>query len=104
MPTWVSPFFRVLARLKFLRGTRLDPFGFAEVRVLERALVPEYRDALVRLTSGLRAENLEEAVRIAALPDEVRGYEDLKLERAAKYREELAAALAGHAGESHELG
>ena len=46
------------------------------------------------LTDGLRPDNLETAVEIATLPDQVRGYEHIKLERAKKYRTELADRLA----------
>jgi len=45
------------------------------------------------LAAGLTPVNHDEAVAIAALPDQVRGYEDIKLRRAAAYRAELAARL-----------
>jgi indolepyruvate ferredoxin oxidoreductase len=91
-----KPAFGALRRMKRLRGHWYDPFGRAEVRRLERALVPEYIDAVEQLAARLHSGNRDEATRIAALPDQVRGYEDLKLRRAAAYREELAAALAGY--------
>jgi indolepyruvate ferredoxin oxidoreductase len=83
------PAMRLLERGKRLRGTPYDPFGRAEVRRVERALVTEYREAVTRLVGGLSAENLAEAVDMARLALEVRGYEDLKLERAAAVRERL---------------
>jgi len=83
------PMFKALAVGKRVRGTRMDPFGKAEVRVVERALPPEYAVAVRTLLAGLTPDNLAEAVDIAALPDKVRGYEDLKLRRAAAYRTEL---------------
>ena len=42
----------------------------------------------------LTAEHLDEAISIASLPDQVRGYEDLKLARAETYRSELARRIA----------
>ncbi len=92
--SWATPGFRALAKAKRLRGTKLDPFGRAEVRKLERQLIPEYREAVQRLISGLSPANLGLAVQIASLPDQVRGYEELKVRRVAEYREELAAQLA----------
>ncbi|HEX6660042.1 MAG TPA: DUF6537 domain-containing protein, partial [Ilumatobacter sp.] len=88
-----EPSFKALRSMKRLRGTLADPFRWAEVRRLERAMIPEYEKALDTLTDGLRDDNLDEAVAIATLPDGVRGYEHIKLERAEKYRTELAERL-----------
>jgi indolepyruvate ferredoxin oxidoreductase len=90
---WAAPFVRLLAKGKRLRGTRIDPFGWTEVRRQERELPGEYRAAVQDLLAGLRAENLGEAVRIAELPDAVRGYEGLKLARSREYRSQLRGAL-----------
>ena len=90
---WAVPGFRVLARGKRLRGTPLDPFGRTKVRRAERALTSEYLDALADVLADLTADNLGEAVRIAELPDLVRGYEDLKLARIAEFRAQLAAVV-----------
>ena len=76
-----------------MRGTIADPFRWAQVRRLERAMIPEYERAIKQLAAALTPENLDDAVAIAALPDQVRGYEHLKLERAARYRTELADRL-----------
>ena len=89
-----SPMMRVLAAGKRVRGTRLDPFGYAEVRRVERALIREYEAAMAIVFDRLRAASIEtdEALRIASLPQAVRGYEHRKLERAATCRAELARA------------
>jgi indolepyruvate ferredoxin oxidoreductase len=79
--------------LKRVRGTLADPFRWAEVRKLERSMVAEYERAVDTLAKKLTAANLDEAVAIAALPDQVRGYEDIKLRRAKAYRAELADRL-----------
>ncbi len=89
-----EPSFKTLRSMKRLRGTKLDPFGYHEVRVLEREMIPEYESAVDELLAGLSRAKLAEAVAIAELPDQVRGYEQLKLDRAAKYRSELASRLA----------
>ena len=84
------PTLRALRAAKALRGTLADPFRWAEVRRVERAMIPEYIEALARVQRRLDLDALGEAVAIASLPDQVRGYEDLKLRRAAAYRAELA--------------
>ncbi len=55
------------------------------------------------LCAQLTAANLAEATAIATFPDQVRGYEDIKLPRAKRYREELAARLA-HVPLTHDSG
>ncbi len=89
-----DPSFKALRSMKRLRGTKLDPFGFAEVRRVERDMIPEFEQAIDTLAATLNAGNLAEAVEIASLPDQVRGYEDVKLPRAKAYRVELAERLA----------
>ena len=88
-----APSFRALRAMKKVRGTLADPFRWAEVRKVERAMIPEYESAVDNLTARLTADNIVEATAIASLPDQVRGYEDLKLERATAYRAELAERL-----------
>ena len=82
---------RVLAALKRLRGTPFDVFGYAHLRRLERAVVAHYRGVVAGLAYGLSAEGYERAVRIASLPDLVRGYEQIKLAGIAAYSDRLAA-------------
>jgi indolepyruvate ferredoxin oxidoreductase len=87
------PMMRALRASKRVRGTLADPFRWAKVRRVERAMIPEYIRAVDKLSKRLTAENLGESVAIAELPDRVRGYEDLKLRRAAEYRAELSKRL-----------
>jgi len=89
-----TPSFTALRAMKKVRGTLADPFRWAEVRKVERAMIPEFESAIDRLITRLTADTLDEATAIASLPDQVRGYEDLKLDRAATYREQLAQRLA----------
>ncbi|MFI6568755.1 indolepyruvate ferredoxin oxidoreductase family protein [Nocardia fluminea] len=77
---------KVLAKGKFLRGTVLDPFGYAHVRKVERELLAHYTDMVRRLADGLSTDNYDTAVAAAALPDVVRGYEDIKLANVELYR------------------
>jgi indolepyruvate ferredoxin oxidoreductase len=91
---WFGVPLRALARLKWLRGTPFDPFGHARVRREERALIAWYeqlvRDCLDRATP----ENMSLAQEIVALPDQIRGYERIKLESARKTKAVAAAKLA----------
>jgi indolepyruvate ferredoxin oxidoreductase len=80
--------------MRRLRGTPLDPFGHTEVRRVERALAREYREVVETLLAGLTADNHLLAVQVAALPDMVRGYEDIKLASVRAYRDRLASLLA----------
>jgi len=90
---WSRPLFRILANGKAIRGRRIDPFGYAAVRKLERQLCVEYQDAVTTVIDSLTPENFDAAVRIASLPDQVRGYEHLKVQRAEQFREQLAEQI-----------
>ncbi|MBC5763603.1 indolepyruvate ferredoxin oxidoreductase family protein [Ramlibacter albus] len=70
--------FKVLAKLKGLRGTALDIFGRTEERRTERALIGEYRASVERLLAGLAAGNHALAVEIARIPEQVKGFGHVK--------------------------
>ncbi|MER8003785.1 indolepyruvate ferredoxin oxidoreductase family protein [Streptomyces sp. NPDC095613] len=86
--------FKTLHALRGLRGTRLDVFGYAQVRRQERALIEEYprlvRDALMHLTAD-NAAAIEDLVRLTEV---IRGYEEIKLARIADFRAKARTALA----------
>jgi indolepyruvate ferredoxin oxidoreductase len=88
-----TPTFRVLAAARRLRGTPLDVFGYAEVRRVERALVEEFRTTMRTALDRLTPATADAVEALAALPEEIRGYEDIKLARVAEYRQKSAAAL-----------
>ncbi len=75
---WVRQGFAVLARLKGLRGTPLDPFGRTAERRMERALIGEYRACIEELLAGLARERRDLAVQIARIPEDIRGYGHVK--------------------------
>lgn len=75
---WVWYAFHVLARLKFLRGTAFDVFGFTEERKTERQLIAEYRQTVEALLSDLNESNLADAVELASWPERVRGFGHVK--------------------------
>ncbi len=75
---WIRPMMRLLAKMKPLRGTGLDPFGYTQERRMERALIAEYEALLARLVGGLTAGNRDQAANIAAMVQEIRGYGPVK--------------------------
>ncbi len=78
--------FKLLARLKGLRGSALDIFGRSEERRTERALIAEYRQTVQELLAGLQPGNHALAVEIAGLPDKIRGYGHVKARNLAAVR------------------
>jgi indolepyruvate ferredoxin oxidoreductase len=95
---WASPLMYALRAGRRLRGTPFDVFGWASLRRLERTMRDEYIAAVGTLVDALGTApdpvRIDEAVAIASLPDQVRGYEHLKRSRAEAYRAELATRLA----------
>ncbi|QGZ32462.1 indolepyruvate ferredoxin oxidoreductase family protein [Stutzerimonas stutzeri] len=85
---WVLNVFGVLARLRFLRGTPLDVFGYGHDRRVERALIGEYERNLEDLLTQLKPTNYRTAVAIAALPELIRGYGPVKERAIAKARQQ----------------
>jgi indolepyruvate ferredoxin oxidoreductase len=88
---WIQPGLRALAALRGLRGTPLDPFGWMALRRLERGLIGEYRAMVERALADLSPETHERAVKVARLPDLVRGYEQVKLRSVERFRQEARA-------------
>jgi indolepyruvate ferredoxin oxidoreductase len=70
--------FRVLAKLRRLRGTAFDIFGRTAERRMERQLVAEYEAVLDEIAKGLTSQNHAVAVELAALPMEIRGFGHVK--------------------------
>ncbi len=75
---WMLAAFRVLARLRRLRGTRFDIFARSEERRTERRLIGEYEVVLEEIRAGLAPANHAEAVELASLPLEIRGFGHVK--------------------------
>jgi len=77
--SWTFKAFQVLAKLKGLRGGMLDLFGKTEERRLERQLIADYEALVDDLLKHLSADKLELAVKLARLPETIRGYGHVKL-------------------------
>ena len=75
---WIFTVFRMLARLKGLRGTWFDPFGHTAERRRERGLVDQYeRDMLIAIEE-LSPTTAEAVLALAELPDTIRGFGHIK--------------------------
>ena len=93
---WMMSAFGLLAKLKGLRGTAFDPFGRTEERKAERALIDEYESTVAMMLAKLDAANLEAAIAVASVPEEIRGYGHVKeanMKKAAATREALVATF-----------
>jgi indolepyruvate ferredoxin oxidoreductase len=91
---WLLPLFKGLAKLKGLRGTAFDLFGYTAERKRERQLIAEYETLVDELANGLGPVNHAFAVKLASLPDEIRGYghiKDANIAKAEKHKAELLA-------------
>ncbi len=79
IPGWLAlPLFRALRHGKRVRGTPLDPFGYQAERRSESALIIQYAADLRRVLAALRTDNMQTAVALAELPDQIRGFGPVK--------------------------
>jgi len=97
---WVRTLFRLLVRLKGVRGTRWDIFGRTEERRRERQLIVEYEAVIDELLAGLREDNHALAVEIARLSEKVRGFGHVKAANIVAAKSQEAALLARFRGEA----
>lgn len=99
---WFRSVFSLLRAMRRLRGSRADIFGYSQTRRTERQLIEDYRGRVEAALARLRPDTADLVVRIADLPDLIRGYEQIKLASVERYQAEaealdakLAAAPAG---------
>ncbi|WP_289145132.1 indolepyruvate ferredoxin oxidoreductase family protein [uncultured Sphingobium sp.] len=100
---WMMGAFRMLARMRGLRGTMFDPFGYLAERKAERAMVDAYEAEIRALSSTLTAANLADHVALASLPDRIRGYGHVKDRNIEAAQDEHAALLAREKADLPEL-
>jgi indolepyruvate ferredoxin oxidoreductase len=79
--------------MRGLRGKRLDPFGRAEVRRVERVLIDEYQALVDEALALLTPETHATALELLELPDVIRGYEEIKLRNVMLFRKRADAML-----------
>ena len=93
---WMMTAFKVLAGLKGLRGSVLDPFRNSDDRRLDRRMIDDFESDIDFLLSGLKAGNLDAAIALATLPQSVRGFGPVReqaAEKAEKKRHEIKQAF-----------
>jgi len=95
---WMLGMFRLLARFRGVRGSKLDVFGYSEERKLERALISRYEQDIELILTQVTPQNLAIAVDMACLPLKMRGFGHVKLaniEQAQRRGELLSRQLSG---------
>ena len=87
---------KLLAKLKSLRGTPLDIFGYSAERRMERALIKQYEQDMKEVLPLITEDTQEAIVALARLPLDIRGFGPVLMQneaKAAKRREELLATI-----------
>lgn len=90
---WILHAFRVLAKMKALRGTPLDIFGYTDERKMERQLVKDYKKLLEDILPALSPTNYATAVELATIPEFIRGYGHVKEDHLKKAKASEAVLL-----------
>ena len=90
---WMFGVLKVLARMRGLRGTALDVFGYSEERRSERALIEEYERTVEEVANCLDEANRDAALALLTLPEQIRGYGYVKERHLADVRERRAALI-----------
>ena len=78
LPSFTYYLFAIMKHFKFLRGTSFDVFGMSTHRKIERGLISEYESMLAEIETNINIENYDAAVKIALLPDHIKGYDVVK--------------------------
>ena len=89
----ILPLFRLLAKLKGLRGTAFDPFGRTLERRSERKLIADYEAMVAEILAKLTPDNHAAAVALAAIPEKIRGFGHVKQQHLTAAKADEAALL-----------
>ncbi len=90
---WMMAGFRLLARMKRLRGTAFDLFGRTRERRMERQLIADYRAIIDGLLERPVRPDSAAALELASLPDMIRGFGHVKQANVAKAKAREAELL-----------
>ncbi len=98
---WIFYVFKLLAAMKGLRGSAFDPFARTDERKRERALRDEYLKMMRKLADGLSSSTHDLAVRLAELPDMIRGFGAVKASAVADAQKEEGRLRAAYEAARH---
>jgi indolepyruvate ferredoxin oxidoreductase len=93
---WMLKGFGLLARMRKLRGTPLDVFGYSAERKMERGLIRQYETDMAEILRDVTPQTTAIAVELASLPRQIRGFGPVKeanVAAAGRRRDELQAAF-----------
>ena len=90
---WMLTAFNLLAKFRFLRGSRFDPFGYTRDRRLERKLINEYENLVDNLMGQMDSGNITAIAEILSLPEKIRGYGYVKADNAKRVADEQQRLL-----------
>ncbi len=97
---WMLRLMPHLARLRFLRGTALDPFGHTAERRDERRFAKEYRGLIERLAADLTPENHARAAELAEAAERVRGFGHVRQQAMEAFRRRARAFFSEDASDA----
>jgi indolepyruvate ferredoxin oxidoreductase len=102
---WLWPVLGGMAKVRWLRGTVIDPFGLTLERKMERQLAADYETTIRRALGVMSAENAKDVAALAVLHERIRGYGHVKLANlaAVKRRERELAAKVGVEAQTGEF-
>jgi indolepyruvate ferredoxin oxidoreductase len=100
---WLMTAFRLMSPMRGLRGSVLDPFRYSGERRLARDLLAGYEADLERSLAGLSADTHATAVKLASLPEKIRGYGHVREAHVEAVASERAALLSAGQGTVVEL-
>ena len=100
---WMFRALKILARLKRLRGSKLDIFGYTEERRGERLLVAEYEITVREIMAGLTPQNHSVALQLAGLAEQIRGYGHIKSRNLQTYRQRAANLMESFRGQNRQI-
>jgi len=91
---WMMLVFRLLAKLKWLRGTMLDPFGHTAERKTERRLITEYESLVAAVLASVTPDSHAAAIELLGAAERIRGYGHIKQKSIAQAKQSEAHLLA----------
>ncbi|MBT8082213.1 MAG: indolepyruvate ferredoxin oxidoreductase family protein [Gammaproteobacteria bacterium] len=91
---WILPLFRMLARLRGLRGTAFDLFGYTAERRMERRLIVEFEETVDAVLAALGESGGDAAAEVIEPWLDIRGFGPVKETAVDEVRQRVAAALA----------